>query len=324
MGVYSIIVGTLAGIVIVGASFFVFSHQTQNPSERSRGSSFTVPSNVFDIFNRSNNTDTPTPADELTPAESTQPTQDDRDALNALARAWGQRRAALHAQYGTTNTTTAPTTESTQPQELFTTLLGPKLTDALKSNTSSRTSTSTSTSFNGEAALWGGTTDVAPAQPVQVVDSTYAIQKELHEYGNELGSALMTFIQTQGDQSALLSLYVGHRTDTVAQEKLKALTDAYAAFSQKIATIHAPTPLAQNHEHLVQGYAHIGQGLWDMTTAQTDGELYNKLIAYNTVAEDVARYHISVITVLKAYGVTFAPGEPGNAFVFDGAQGLSL
>jgi hypothetical protein len=286
MGVYSIVVSALAGIIIVGASFIVLSQHTQQPTERSRGSSFSAPSNVFDIFHRQNDTDTSSVSDDPTTTEPTETTQDDRAALNDLARAWSDRRATLIAQYGVSVDTPAGPAESTEPQELFTTLLGPKLTDALKS-TSGRTATNTSVSFTGESALWGGTADVAPAQPVQIVESTYTIQKQLHDYGNELGGALMAFIQSQGDQSATLSLYIDHRTDAVAQQKLKALTDAYADFSQTLAGMTAPTPMASTHQNLVTGYARIGTELYKITDAQTDGDLYNKLIAYNTVAEDV-------------------------------------
>lgn len=321
MGMYAIIVGALAGIIIVGASFFALSQKNTEPSERARATSFGESMQVFDIFKKPQ-----TPQNEHNDATPTPETpQDDRIALQALADAWAKRRIDLEKAFPAPAPTEQPTAEPTTPQDIFTNLLGPKITDALNQNTHTNTSSSSpysSVSFNGEASLWGGTTEVPPQKPIQPVDTTYEIQKELRAYGNTLGATLTQFLQAQGDQTATLSFYLDNRTETIAKEKLKTLTDAYATFSDQLAAITtAPAPLAQNHTNLVSGYARIGTELWAITDATTDGELYNKLIAYNAVAEDVARYHIAVTTILKAYGVTFAPGEPGNAFVFDGAQG---
>jgi len=309
--------GTLVGALALGGVIAFLATSTPNKNPEKTTSSFNASFNVFELLTKKGPSDnvetTPTSAPE-TPEET------DREALQELARAWDERRILLEKQHLPQNTVpSAPT--PVEPKDIFATLLGPKITDALKAPAQPDFKTP---SFDGESALWGESATGAPYTPViPQTEKTYAIQDELKAYANTLAQALNTFISAEGDQSALLSAYIEARTDTVAQARLRGLTNAYQNLAEKLSTIEAPLPLAQNHQNLSTGYERIGTYLWDITTAQTDGELYNKLIAYNAVAEDVARYHIVVITSLKAYGVTFAPGEPGNAFVFDGIQGSS-
>ncbi len=310
--------GTLVGALALGGVIAFLATPTPNTTPEKTTSSFNASFNVFELLTKKGSSDTV----ETTSASALEtPEETDREALQELARAWDERRTLLEKQH--LPQSTAPSVPApVEPKDIFASLLGPKITDALKAP--SQLPRQNTVSFDGESALWGENATGAQYTPViPQTEKTYAIQDELKEYANTLAQVLNTFISTEGDQSALLSAYIEARTDTVAQARLRGLTNAYQNLAEKLATIEAPAPLAQNHENLTDGYERIGTYLWDITTAQTDGELYNKLIAYNAVAEDVARYHIVVITSLKAYGVTFAPGEPGNAFVFDGVQGSS-
>lgn len=310
--------GILVGALALGGVIAFLATSTPNTTPEKTTSSFNTPFNVFELLTKRE----PSENAETIPTSILEaPKETDREALQELARAWNERRVLLEKQHLPQNI--APSAPApVEPKDIFASLLGPKITDAL--NAPSQLPRQNTVSFDGESALWGeGTAGAQYAPVIPQAEKTYAIQDELKVYANTLAQALNTFISAEGDQSALLSAYLEARTDTVAQARLRGLTNAYQNLAEKLATIEAPLPLAQNHQNLSTGYERIGTYLWDITTAQTDGELYNKLIAYNAVAEDVARYHIVVITSLKAYGVTFAPGEPGNAFVFDGAKGTS-
>lgn len=227
--------------------------------------------------------------------------------LTEILQSWEARSGSNVHEYPSPNTSSPSVTGTTVQQkgikDIFNELLGIRITDSLKGDVAS--------SPMDESFIWTGGYSNSNA-PV-IIEQQSAAQVALRAYGNELGSLLTTFNTNQGDQVALLDVFFEDRSKTVG---LRALTNAYIELSAEIAAINAPAAARMTHERLSAAYKEVGTLLWELTTAQNDTELVDRILIYNKSSEAVVKQHIALVTLFKAYGITFDAGDPGRVFVF--------
>ena len=306
LGTLVLLIGAIA---LVFGSFYVSTRQPTQSTSTGTYASFSGPVNVFDIFKR-DTTNAPTVIQQQneTPSEQIQ-------AIQSIIDAWDSRVGSSQARAAQANITelekaAAKETERQEIADIFNDLIGDtKFTDKLAQQ-SGYNSGSGGTNVADEDIWLGGYSGSGTTVTQTQMTPT---QEALHTYGNELGATLTTFNTVQGDQVGLLENFVEDRAQTAS---LKQLTDAYTQLSSDIDAIDAPAMVASTHQKLVTSYRQVGELLWDTAGAQDDEEFVQRILAYNKASEEVAKGHVALVTLFKAYGVEFKDGEPGSIFVF--------
>jgi len=201
--------------------------------------------------------------------------------------------------------TSTPSTEVQSPYSDFKSFVETFLGTSITQNTTSETGT--------DEGIWlGGYT--SSVQPV-VETSESNIQKSIRLYTNAIATTISDFNLAQGNQTDTLKVFVNNRADTSGLEQL---SNNYVALSEKIDAIEVPPQANTVQSGLVSAYKAVGEQLWDLSLAQNDEDFLNKILTYNKSSEEVAKYHVALATLVKAYGVTFQPNEPGKVFLFSG------
>jgi hypothetical protein len=310
-------------ILVIAAGFVIMiaviraqnTPDTQTEPTQQTFTAFNAPLNIFEslrgqslqqpqIIASSNNTSAPLPNEE-----------EQATLIAQLIRNWEVSGNGSNAQTGsiqgqTNSEVIAREVERQEIRELFNDLIGTKITDSFKVSDGEPYAGPTGSTQND--AVWlGGYTDTQAS--VSLEPETTALQTELHDYGNAVGSHLQQFIRAQGDQAALLERFLQDRTNT---DELETLTNAYVALSAKLSEVTAPNILQSTHAGLVYSYAQVGEYLWRLADAKDDSDLLQKMLAYNKISEAVAKHHVTLVTTFNAHGVEFKSSEPGSIFSF--------
>lgn len=291
--------------VIVGAI-----RLSSAPPERSEDpgvegyATFSAPTNIFESLQR-NPEDAPSV---IRQAQGGTLTAEQQSALQSIISAWETRPGSSDARAARTapqeiDPRTPEQIERDEIQDLFNDLIGTKITDSFAQ--------SDGLGVTGDDLIWLG--DYTGTQGAVSDPGDSQTQQNLRDYGNSLGSTLKAFNLAQGDQTNLLEKFIEDRTNTTA---LKKLTDGYVKLSAEIAKIDKPDQVAALHSGLIVSYKAVGELLWDLTLAQNDEELVERMLIYNKSSEEVARHHVSLVTLFKAHGIEFKSHEPGSIFNF--------
>ena len=232
-----------------------------------------------------------------------------RIAVQNIIRSWesrGDQRVIQSTEKAAPAITVLPELGEIQEEDiatLFKNLLGARLSDRLAQPEIEVPDTEVF--WNGEYT--------STQQPLPEKSETQT-QIELRAYGNALATLITTFNQSQGDQSQILDTFINNRTQTTP---LKQLTDNYKDLGKDIEELVAPGQLSRAHLGLIDAYISVGELLWELTLAGTDDvQLMERMLTYNKSSEEVAKHHISLITLFKANGVIFSDNEPGRVFSF--------
>lgn len=237
--------------------------------------------------------------------------ENSEQTIESIINTWETRLGSNDARTIQTNYTNQQTqhastqTESEEIATLFNDLIGTTIFDKMAQQSDFDTNSDKNDS------LWFG--NYTNSQIHTETGSETETQLALREYANTLGALLKSFDIAQGNQVALLENFVADRTTT---HSLKQLTDAYEQLSLDISQIDAPEVVSSIHTGLIISYKAVGELLWELTLAHDDTELMERMLIYNQSSEDVAKQHVSLITLLKAYGIEFKSSEAGSIFSF--------
>lgn len=166
------------------------------------------------------------------------------------------------------------------------------------------------TTQNDSDILWGGFYNETATQAVLNVSSE--LEGALHAYGNEVAGAIDSFIETQGDQVAIVNAFVNDVTNT---DGVIALAESYDQLAEHIAALSAPSPVQNSNTRLAGAYKNVSIYMRALTE-NPESDLANKLLAYNTQVEEVVVEFITIADILGAYGVVYQDSEPGAMFQF--------
>ncbi len=303
-------------VVLIGLVQLSFSQSPQketSTSAQNEYSAFSNPTNVFESLRRN------TEVSSLPSFAQNNTADSRRTTIQNILRSWEERAPTGGSAVPNPNIsavgqeiiTQSSQAEQTEILALFKSLIG-------SNTTNSSTQTNYINSLDTNSIWLGGysNTQTVVQQEVETKE-----QLALRAYGNELGSSLTSFNISNGNQTDLLDSFLKNRGDT---KNLERLTDNYIQLSKDIEKILAPAQLETIHPNLVSSYASVGTLLWELTLAENDQELMNKMLTYNKASEEVAKSHVALITLFKAYGIVFKSYEGGGIFSFNPSVGGGL
>ncbi|MAZ67273.1 hypothetical protein CL652_00690 [bacterium] len=290
------------------------------PPPRSEGgeaggyATFSVPANIFESLQPSS--DSPLNNTRQKQEKATVAQELQQSALQNIITLWEMRPGSSGARTARAATQALILKDSKQKENeeiktIFDELIGVKITESFSQSESPETT--------AEDTIWLG--NYIGGQGIVGEAPSSQAQEKLRAYGNDLGASLTAFNLAQGDQTNPLDRFVQDRTNTAG---LKKLADGYVQLSKDIANISEPKQVAAIHSGLVASYKSVGELLRNLSTAENDEELLERMLLYNASAEEVAKYHVALITLFKANDIAFKSYESGSIFSFSPQNSNSL
>ncbi|MBM3271990.1 hypothetical protein FJY94_01755 [Candidatus Kaiserbacteria bacterium] len=147
------------------------------------------------------------------------------------------------------------------------------------------------------------------------------IQQRLYDYGNSLGSHVLSFEATHRNASQIAADQLADRGNPVKNTALKSLGDDYAALGKRILTMDdVPEQAAAAHKKLGDSYVALGGSLRLLADAQSDQQLLDAVNAYNKTVDVQIPAYVAMVTLFTTHSVSFSPDDPGSAFRFSPTQ----
>ena len=144
-----------------------------------------------------------------------------------------------------------------------------------------------------------------------------AEQEALHSFGNAVGNLVQPFEGNAKLNAQALKDHVEDRNDPAKSAQVDALAFNLAQLGVDILGIqNVPTSAQAAHKEYGTAYRILGTQLSKLTTAQTDEEFLNAIVAYNTAAEELTKKFLMLVAIFNANNVTFSSTEPGSIFMF--------
>lgn len=145
-----------------------------------------------------------------------------------------------------------------------------------------------------------------------------AIQTELYDYGNDIGSTIESFEQQHTNTVQILKVQVEDRANS---EKAAAVVRVGHDFEElgKLLLKMDPVPsvVATTHEALAQSYIELGKKLALVPGAERDADYVKAIEAYNASADAFVQSYIRLVSLFGAYGVIFTSIDGGKVFTFN-------
>lgn len=144
-----------------------------------------------------------------------------------------------------------------------------------------------------------------------------ALQQELYDYGNDIGSTIESFEQQHSNTVQILKGQVEDRADP---EKAAAVVKVGHDFEElgKLLLEMDPVPSAARsaHEALAESYVALGKKLALVPGAERDADYIKAIEAYNASADVFVQNYIRLVALFGAYSVTFTSVDGGKVFTF--------
>ncbi|MDO8552477.1 MAG: hypothetical protein Q7S01_03010 [bacterium] len=177
-------------------------------------------------------------------------------------------------------------------------------------------------------------------------------QKELYNYGNEVGSIVKTFENSHGNLTQVLKTFFDSRVDPSKAAATPEIADAYAQLTRGIPSSAGTTPASATagvqsiandyaqlsfaigsiadvppqaeilNAKLAKGYGDVAQGMSKLAKTDNNDALLEAINSYNATAEEFIRTYVALADLFSAYGVKFSASDPGSIFSFSMTGGL--
>ncbi|MEK7156722.1 MAG: hypothetical protein AAB790_02855 [Patescibacteria group bacterium] len=145
-----------------------------------------------------------------------------------------------------------------------------------------------------------------------------ALQQELYDYGNDIGSTIESFEQQHSNTVQILKVQVEDRADP---EKAAAVVKVGRDFEElgKLLLQMDPVPstAATAHEALAQSYIGLGKKLALVPGAERDADYIKAIEAYNASADIFVQNYVRLVALFGVYSVTFTSVDGGKIFTFN-------
>lgn len=143
------------------------------------------------------------------------------------------------------------------------------------------------------------------------------IQQALYNYGNEAGSSIQSFESTFGNASQILKDQFEDRESPSKNAALRALAEGLTGVGKALEGMgDVPSEVERAHAKVAASYRELGDKLSRVPGAKSEQEILDGILAYNSAAESYVKNYVALATLLSAYGVMFAPDDPGSVFTF--------
>lgn len=147
--------------------------------------------------------------------------------------------------------------------------------------------------------------------------SRTTLQQALYEYGNTAGSYIQSFETEHSNESQVVVDQAQDRTDSTKAAAVEALGAALTGLGQSLSQIDTiPDQATKANQALAASYEDIGAKLALVPQAQSDSGFISAVQTYDAAANTFITNYVALANLFGAYGVTFAPDDPGSVFTF--------
>lgn len=145
-----------------------------------------------------------------------------------------------------------------------------------------------------------------------------ALQQELYDYGNDIGSTIESFEQQHSNTVQILK---GQVEDRANPEKAAAVVKVGRDLEELGKILAAmetvPSAMASTHKALAQSYIEIGKNLALVPGAERDSDFIRAIQTYNASADTFVKNYIQLVSLFGAHGVVFTAADGGRVFTFN-------
>ena len=145
-----------------------------------------------------------------------------------------------------------------------------------------------------------------------------ALQQQLYDYGNDIGSTIESFEQQHSNTVQVLKVQVEERANP---EKAAAVVKIGRDFEELgkllLQMDSVPPAVATAHGALAQSYIELGKKLALVPGAERDADYIKAIEAYNASADVFVQNYARLVSLFGAYSVTFTSIDGGKVFTFN-------
>ena len=143
------------------------------------------------------------------------------------------------------------------------------------------------------------------------------VQAALRSYGNDVGSIIQSYEQSNPDQVAVLKNFMEDRGDPDKISAMKRLGSEMKNVGTLIAqTDPVPTQMKVSNADLAAHYDEIGKLLAAIPAAKGNDGLYDAIVTYDQAAERFVGSFVNFALLFQANGVIFTQEDAGSVFMF--------
>ncbi len=144
-----------------------------------------------------------------------------------------------------------------------------------------------------------------------------ALQQELYDYGNDIGSTIESYEQQHSNTVQILKGQVEDRGNPEKAAAVARIGRDLQEMGKNLAAMETvPSAISSAHDALAKSYVEIGKNLALIPGAERDSDFIAAIQAYNTSADTFTKNYIQLVSLLGAHGVTFTASDPGKVFTF--------
>lgn len=151
-----------------------------------------------------------------------------------------------------------------------------------------------------------------------------AVQEDLFDYGNEVGTYVKGYEDTHYGTSQILKDHVEDRTNPDKIRALKILGDDMQQLGDGLRTLSdVPASAAGMHKVYANAYYAAGANLIMIAETTTDEEFLNAITKYNEIVDKLSTQFQLLVVLFGTNEVTFSSSDPGNIFTFNPTLSLT-
>lgn len=144
-----------------------------------------------------------------------------------------------------------------------------------------------------------------------------ALQQQLYDYGNDIGSTIESFEQQHSNTPQILKEQVEDRSNPGKAAAVVRIGHDLEEMGNNLAAMETvPSAVASAHEALAKSYIEIGKKLALIPGAERDSDFIAAIQAYNASADTFAKNYIQLVSLFGAHGVAFTSADAGKVFTF--------
>ncbi len=144
-----------------------------------------------------------------------------------------------------------------------------------------------------------------------------ALQQELYDYGNDIGSTIESFEQQHSNTVQILKVQVEDRANPEKAAAVVAIGHELEDLGKILAAMETvPSAMVSTHNALAQSYIEIGKNLALVPSAERDSDFIKAIQTYNASADTFVKNYIQLVSLFGAHGVTFTSSDGGKVFTF--------
>lgn len=144
-----------------------------------------------------------------------------------------------------------------------------------------------------------------------------ALQQELYDYGNDIGSTIESYEQQHSNTVQILKGQVEDRSSPEKAAAVVRIGRDLEEMGQSLAAMETvPSAISAAHDALAQSYREIGKKLALIPGAERDADFIAAIQAYNASADTFTKNYIQLVSLFGAHGVVFTSADAGRVFTF--------